>query len=183
MRMERLKNEAASLKYIKGNTNIPIPTLHCAFEDNGHFYVITNFISGVTMVKLSTEQKLIVMKEINVHLQTMQGIKSSMMGGLLGDGCLLYHLLKVTSYTKPIMFKQTETPKFVFCHNDLFQHNIIVDEYTLMITAIIDWEYAGFYSKEFEGAFYKQPSPSVALDGEDDDVPYLLGVLEQWMQK
>ena len=181
MGMERLRNEAAALKYIKSNTNIPVPTLRCAFEDNGRFYVTTDVVSGVAMAKLSTEQKLIVMKEIKVHLQTMQGIKSSIMGGLLGDGGLPYRLSKAIPHAKPITFKQAETPEFVFCHNDLSQHNILVDEDTLMVTAIIDWEYAGFYPKEFEGAFYKRPGPSVALDGEEDDVPYLLGVLEQWM--
>jgi len=37
------------------------------------------------------------------------------------------------------------------------QHNIVVDEKTLKITAILDWDYTGFYPMEFEGAFYKRP--------------------------
>ena len=47
--------------------------------------------------------------------------------------------------------------------NDLSQHNILVDEMTLKVNAIIDWE---FYSPELEGKFYLRPGPSVAFDGE-----------------
>jgi hypothetical protein len=135
------------------------------------------------MADLSPDQKLIVMKEIEVHLQTLQGVTSSVLGGLLGDACLPYRLLRAMPHADTIKFKEAKAPEFVFCHNDLSQHNILVDEDTLQITAILDWEYAGFYPKEFEGAFYKRPGASAALDGEEDDVPYLLGVLEQWIQK
>lgn len=38
----------------------------------------------------------------------------------------------------------------MFCHNDLGQHNIFVDPYTFEITAIIDWEFAGYFTEEFE---------------------------------
>ena len=71
----------------------------------------------------------------------------------------------------------------MLCHNDLSQYNVLVDEETLKITAIIDWEYAGFYPKEFEGAFYKRPGPSVALKGEEDDVPKLLSIVDECRKK
>lgn len=67
----------------------------------------------------------------------------------------------------------------VFCHNDLSAANVIVDPETLKITAIIDWEYAGFYPPEFEAPFYRRPGPSVALEGEVDDVDALLKVLSE----
>jgi aminoglycoside phosphotransferase len=73
--------------------------------------------------------------------------------------------------------KPRESEDLVFCHNDLSTHNIIVDPVTLKVKAIIDWEYAGFYPKEFEGMFFRRPGPSVALQGEIDDEDRLLNVI------
>ncbi|PTU24276.1 hypothetical protein P175DRAFT_0505954 [Aspergillus ochraceoroseus IBT 24754] len=61
--------------------------------------------------------------------------------------------------------KVSKDHEYVFCHNDLGQHNIIVDPQTLKIRAIIDWEYAG-------------RGPSIVLDGEHDDSAELLQFLE-----
>lgn len=60
--------------------------------------------------------------------------------------------------------------EYVFCHNDLGQHNVIVDPDTLRIKAIIDWEFGGFWPAWFEKPFWKRPGPSVNLEGEVDDV-------------
>ncbi|KAL5341024.1 hypothetical protein BJX70DRAFT_396083 [Aspergillus crustosus] len=69
----------------------------------------------------------------------------------------------------------SENADYVFCHNDLSQHNVVVDPRSLKIQAILDWEYAGFYPEYFEAPFHKRPGPSVALNGEEDDVEALLG--------
>jgi hypothetical protein len=109
MSLERLKNETAAIKNVSTNTNIPVPTLRCAFEDNGHFYIITDVVPGIPMVDLSSDQKLIVMKEIEVHLQTLQGVTSSVLGGLLGDVCLPFRLLSMP-HADTIKFKEENTP-------------------------------------------------------------------------
>ncbi|KND86416.1 hypothetical protein TOPH_08962 [Tolypocladium ophioglossoides CBS 100239] len=44
------------------------------------------------------------------------------------------------------------------------------DPSTLRIKAIIDWEFGGFWPEWFERPFWKRPGPSVALEGEEDDV-------------
>jgi hypothetical protein len=40
--------------------------------------------------------------------------------------------------------------------------------------AILEWEYAGFFPEYFETPFYRRPGPSVAINGERDDVDDLL---------
>ena len=71
----------------------------------------------------------------------------------------------------------------VFSHNDLSAANVIVDPDTLKINAIIDWEYAGFYPLGFDRPFYKRrgstAGPSVALDGEVDDVDALTDIINK----
>lgn len=70
--------------------------------------------------------------------------------------------------------REGEGGEYGFCHNDLSQHNVIVDSRALKIAAIINWEYVGFWPEYFEGAFYERPGLSAALDAEVDDVPRLL---------
>ena len=73
--------------------------------------------------------------------------------------------------------KNRESENLVFCHNDLSTHNVIVDPESLRVKAIIDWEYAGFFPKEFESMFFYRPGPSVALEGEADDTKTLLDIM------
>lgn len=46
------------------------------------------------------------------------------------------------------------TKDFVYCHNDLGLHNIIVNEDTFEVAAIIDWEFSGFYPEGFEFPYW-----------------------------
>jgi aminoglycoside phosphotransferase len=181
MHLERMRNEVAAIDYIKTHTNIPVPTVRCSFEDNGRFYTVTDEVPGVPMSELSESAKMTVMEEVEIHLRTLHNITSKSMGGFSGDACLPYRLAKAAPQ-EAMKFKEASTDEFVLCHNDLSQHNIIVDESTLKISAILDWEYAGFYPKEFEGAFYKRSGPSAAIGDEEDDVPSLLSVLDKWRQ-
>jgi len=110
----------------------------------------------------------------------MHTIKSKVMGGFLGDVIVPYRVGRAVLNDQVLKLREATTPEFVLCHNDLGQQNVIVDEKTLKINAILDWEYAGFYPPEFDRAFYLRPGPSVALQGEENDVPKLLEVLEHW---
>ena len=74
--------------------------------------------------------------------------------------------------------KLSDDEKYVFCHNDLSQQNIIVDPESLKIKAIIDWEYAGFFPAEFEMPFFERIGPSIALDGEEDDPSRIVEFLQ-----
>ena len=56
--MERVKNEAAAMMYVKEHTNIPVPTIHCAFEDNGRFYIIEDLMPGVSIDSRSLRKRL-----------------------------------------------------------------------------------------------------------------------------
>ncbi|KAM5436619.1 hypothetical protein McanMca71_001737 [Microsporum canis] len=39
---ERIRNEAASMKFIAENTDIPVPKLYCCFEDDEAVYLVTH---------------------------------------------------------------------------------------------------------------------------------------------
>ncbi|KAF3483185.1 uncharacterized protein GIQ15_02509 [Arthroderma uncinatum] len=175
---ERLLNEAAAMKFIAENTNIPIPKLLCCFEDDEAIYLIIEKVNGIELSKLEESKRKIVEKEVEIHLQTLHDLKSKTWGGPTGLVLPPYRVMR-KSHRLQWTMKPRETEDLVFCHNDMSTHNIIVDPETLKIRAILDWEYAGFFPPEFEGAFYKRPGPSVALKGEEDDVDTLMDIMHE----
>lgn len=173
---ERLQNEAAVLRFLKQVSSIPVPTIYGAFEVDGSFMVITEYIDGVSMAGLSEEQKRDVRTELEQHLETLRGIKSDTLGGPSGIVIPPYRALKLSERNE--WPRKTSRDEYVFCHNDLSQHNVIVDPGTLKIRAIIDWEYAGFFPEYFEKPFYERIGPSAAMEGEHDDAADLLRFME-----
>ena len=126
------------------------------------------------MQDLSEGDKLVVMKELSVHMATLRSLKSKT-PGVPGESLLCppqrvsSHQWKADSCWKPRVSNDDEE-EYRFCHNDLGQHNVIVDPDTLKIKAIIDWEFAGFWPEWFERHFWRRAGGSGALEGEEDDV-------------
>jgi hypothetical protein len=61
---ERLENEVACLKFIGEQTDIPVPKVLDAYEENGSFLIWTEFIKCVPMKELKEEDRLNIMPEI-----------------------------------------------------------------------------------------------------------------------
>ena len=68
---QRLENEAASLRFIKCNTNIPIPTVLDAYEHEGCYQLGTEWFPGVMMDTLSSSDQATVMIDVEEHLRTL----------------------------------------------------------------------------------------------------------------
>ncbi|KAI0429904.1 hypothetical protein F5Y09DRAFT_309098 [Xylaria sp. FL1042] len=168
---QRWKTDAAILVYLREKTNVPLPRLQSVFEDDGAFYHSTEYVDGVIMSELTEEKKQVVTKELLQHVATLQSLRSDT-PGVPGESLLCppqrvtSGQWKVNSCWRP----REKKGDYVLCHNDLGQHNIIVDPETLKINAIIDWEFGGFWPKWFERCFWERPGPSIALEGEEDDV-------------
>jgi len=174
---ERLINEAATLKFIRENTNIPVPSLICDFQDDESYYVITEWVEGISMMDIPDKEKPRVNAEIKEHLKTLSNLKSKTLGGPTGIIIPPYRVSKVTENDKWNL-KTSNTEEYVFCHNDLSQQNIILDPDKFKIKAIIDWEYAGFFPCYFEKEIFMRLGHSDIMEGEVDDRPKLLEFLE-----
>lgn len=55
--VERLKNEAACMSFIKEHTNIPVPKLLDTYEEDGSYYLWTEFVDGIEMSELPDHQQ------------------------------------------------------------------------------------------------------------------------------
>lgn len=150
--------------------------MYGAFEVDDSYFLIMEYVDGISMSQLSEEDKEVVYAELQ-HLATLREIKRNTIGGPSGLVIPPYRVMKCRDNDTWIP-RLSEIAEYVFCHNDISQYNVIVDPRTLKINAIIDWEYAGFFPRYFEAPFYKRPGPSVAINEESDDVPKLLRFFE-----
>ena len=173
--LERSRNEAAALMYLEKCSTVPVPKVYREFELDGAHCIIMELVKGDLLADLEESSKPAVIEKLQDHITAMHSISGPQLGGVSPPGlvCLPYRISRVARIdeTKLIPFKSDD---LVFCHNDLSQHNVLVDPETHVIQAIIDFEYSGFYPSFFEGQFYRRVGPSVALDGEDDDTNRLI---------
>ncbi|KAJ6781289.1 hypothetical protein PWT90_07975 [Aphanocladium album] len=173
---ERLINEAHSLQLVAEHTDVPVPKVHCSFLDDGAFYLVTEFVEGVLMANLAEDQKAVVCLELERHRATLRTMQACWIGGPTEIVIPPYRVMRMAE-NESWDLRHAPGDDYVFCHNDMSQHNVIVDPDTLRVKAIIDWEYAGFFPAHFDYPFYLRPGPSVALEGEFDDSQLLLGFL------
>lgn len=159
---ERLENEVACLKYIRAETDIPVPDLLDAYEENGSFFVWTARAEGVPLQDLKREDQLKVLPEIDRHVATLQNLRSNKTGGPSGILCPPYIVTNECDQNTTWQQVSAEDFIYVFVHGDLSGSNIMVDPVTLKITAILDWEFAGYYPREHEIPYYQRPIPSGA---------------------
>jgi len=174
---ERLGNEAATLRYIRENTNIPVPSLICDFLDDESHYLIMEWVEGINMKDIPDQEKPRVNTEIRKHLTTLRTLKSKTLGGPTGIIIPPYRISSVAMNDK-LNLKASDTEEYVFCHNDLSQQNIILDPDTFEIKAILDWEYAGFWPHYFEKEIFLRLGHSSNMRGEVDDRRKLLEFLK-----
>lgn len=126
------------------------------------------------MAQLTSAQKDVVRTELLLHVATLKSLRSDR-PGVPGQTlmCAPYRVHRDYTKTHSCWRPRPEAEEqggYVFCHNDLSQHNVLVDPETLTIKAIVDWEYGGFWPEWFERPYWERTGPSVPLQGELDDV-------------
>lgn len=156
----RLRNEAATIQFLRQATNIPLPEILDTYTKDGCFYLWTKRIDGLDMQELCPEDQSKVIEEVEEHRKALRDLKSNRMGGPSGIVCPPPRILNNAWEFLQWTTKPSKTKDYVFCHNDLSQSNIIVHPQTLKILAIIDWEYGGYFPEWFEAPFYKDPAGS-----------------------
>lgn len=73
-----------------------MPKVYGAFELNGAFWLITEYIKGVDLALLPKEKQLPVLKELEGHLETLQSLKSNSVRGPTGIIVLPYCITHAT---------------------------------------------------------------------------------------
>lgn len=179
-----IRNEAATIEFVRRNTTIPVPSIVAAFEDRGEEYIIMEKLQDVIqLADVPLDERAPIVAELEGYIAQLHQFKSRVFGGVTGEIKPPPRLWTL----RPIALNDLEHPRepdpssdaeYVLCHGDLNTMNIMVDKTTRKIKCIIDWEYAGFYPVEFEGHWWKRDGPSVILPGEE----HLENTRELWQR-
>lgn len=154
---ERLQNEFKALEFIAAKTTIPVPKVLRFEQVWGAYQLVMERVNGKPLdrIKDNRAEALLNAEDfINTTvLPQLRSLKSCSIGALIG---VVIPPVRITTRDKRGTWpaKVANTPLFSFCHNDLAQHNVLINEDTLQVEAIIDWELSGYYPSEFEAPLW-----------------------------
>lgn len=159
---ERLENERDVLEFISKNTTIPVPKNPKLSIHEGLASLSMDAVGGTLMCEileeLDEEDGTALVNTVNTYindtvLPQLRRLTSRKVGTL--GGIVIPPWRVQNRDPRPYWRSRTSLRRqYVFCHNDLAQHNILIDPETLKVSYIIDWEFAGFYPAEFEFPFW-----------------------------
>jgi len=67
-----VQNEAAALRFVSANTKIPVPKVIAAYEDDGAYILITEYLCGVPLEDLRPSEQKIVFLEVRRPYQDLK---------------------------------------------------------------------------------------------------------------
>ncbi|KAL9100319.1 MAG: hypothetical protein Q9163_004298, partial [Psora crenata] len=176
---ERLENERNALLYIARNTKIPVPRVLGWSNVDGVGCLTVEALHGALLIDildddsedLSPADKVTLKRNVDTFiydtvLPELRKLRSRTLGQLSG---IVFPPPRVSALDDRPSWppKVSTTERYVYCHNDLAQQNIVVDPTTLQVMSLIDWEYSGFFPPEFEKPFWLDPSGNGRVDEEE----------------
>ncbi|KAL9127122.1 MAG: hypothetical protein Q9217_003948 [Psora testacea] len=176
---ERLENERDALLYIARNTKIPVPRVLGWSNVDGVGCLTMEALHGAMLINildddseyLSPADKVALERNVNTFvyetvLPELKRLRSRTLGQLSG---IVFPPPRVSAFDDRPSWqpKVLTTERYVYCHNDLAQQNIVVEPKTLEVISLIDWEYSGFFPPEFEKPFWLDPSGNGRVDEEE----------------
>lgn len=151
-----IRNEKLALDYIRKHTSIPVPKVVFYLDEGSRVYLATEFVEGVELAEIEDpagKQKAI--EQVDAYVRELETHKSNKIRGFGFDICLPPCAEALEMPSTVSRFPEYDDERFVLCHGDLHDSNVIVDPKTFEVKAIIDWEYAGFYPPNVDPRRYK----------------------------
>lgn len=148
---KRIENEYETLVYVAAKRTIPIPKPLGLSEENGSLRLTTRRIEGISLADIEDDKEQVaalssVRRELYETIFPQLHFLHRNFVGSVSKALLVIPPLKLLEEEN-----RTDWPSicstelaFVLCHNDLGQHNIMVDRESHKIIGIMDWEYAMF---------------------------------------
>jgi hypothetical protein len=152
---ERLRNEAATLKFIASHTTIPVQDCQLFSRDGLLHLKMLRITNGVLLLNIEDGSKAAAVQAVEDQMNSnilpqLRSLRRGYIGSV--DGALPVfppsRLYGLDRRAWPRI--STDGDEFVLCHNDLAPQNIFVDPSTFQIVGIIDLEFAGYFPPSFE---------------------------------
>ncbi|KAJ5350142.1 hypothetical protein N7541_007869 [Penicillium brevicompactum] len=170
-------HEAPTLQFIAEKTTIPVPKVHdVQWQDDQVMAIVMDYMPGQRLDEawdtLNADEKLSIASELHSYINQLRNMKGDYIGAIdrgkvvigqiasIEDGpfdsekqfneFILGDIVKsapdlLRHYAK---FALMEDHEIVFTHADFAPRNILVEGGR--VTAILDWEYAGWYPEYWE---------------------------------
>lgn len=157
--------EVDTMKFVAANTTIPVPKVYDIKIDGETSYILMEYMAGETLEKmwnnLTPDQRACTLSQLAGYLAQLQQLTGKRIEGINGS------MVRVGSYQSrwsgPFnteqefnVFLAKGTDKHPsanhaihFAHGDLSPRNILVDE-SGNITAVLDWEWAGWFPEYWD---------------------------------
>ena len=181
---ERLLNEYKTMKFIAARTTIPVPKVLAFKRVWGAYQLVMERVQGISLDCITGDERADAVISAAKFITTLvipqlQSLKSHTMGALTGTVILPDRIISRDN-REHWAIRSECTPKFTFCHNDLAQHNILMNPDTLQVEAVIDWEVSGFYNPDFEAplwtkAWYEPEYHEIGYDSVPRLIQFLTG--------
>ncbi|KAJ5774062.1 hypothetical protein N7457_008958 [Penicillium paradoxum] len=163
---EDIELEAENMRYIAESTTIPIPRIHeIQTHDDNIKSISMDYIEGQTLQdawpSMIPSQKMLVAQELHGYISQLRALSPEYLGSS-GDGKI--YMRHPASFDEYLLSRMaTSVPgserdyipakrlggRMVFTHGDLAPRNILVDDHG-HVTAILDWEFAGWHPEWWE---------------------------------
>lgn len=173
---QRIRNEVRALKLVSEKTTIPVPRLlNFGTLGDGRQFLVTERIDGVTLInfkarpcanksnKHTEEATCTTCRDIayanatdfvnKVALPQLHSLKSrhrGIDGFVMCPAWICEELGPPWPGKVPWKILPLEEPDYIFQHGDLAAQNLLMDRETLQVTALLDWEHAGFFPPGME---------------------------------
>ncbi|KAL2816967.1 kinase-like domain-containing protein [Aspergillus granulosus] len=170
-------HEAQTLRFIATNTTIPVPKVHdVRWENDQVAAIVMEYMPGKRLDEawdtLDSTQKLSIVDELHSYINQLRNLKGDYIGAIDRGKAIIGQLASIEGgpfdseqqfnefilgdivksapdllrhYAK---FTLMDNHEIVFTHADFAPRNILVEGGR--VTAILDWEYAGWYPEHWE---------------------------------
>ncbi|KAL8925994.1 MAG: hypothetical protein Q9172_001997 [Xanthocarpia lactea] len=168
---ERLINEKDALLFVAQHTTIPVPrVLDWSVDKDGIASLTTETLNGRVMSDLlaeddlSDEDKSTLLRNVESYMHNdvfpqLGRLRSKSMGQLAG---VLYLPPRINTFPddsphchKARPARNAATERYIFCHNDLNAHNVLIQIDSLEVMCLLDWEYSGYFPPGFEFPYWR----------------------------
>lgn len=170
-------HEAQTLRFIAAKTTIPVPKVHhIHYEDGKVVAIVMDYIPGKRLDEawdtLDSHQKLSIANELHSYMNQLRELKGDYIGAIDRGQAIIGHIASIEGgpfdseqqfnefilgdivKSAPDLLRHyakyalMDNHDIVFTHSDFSPRNILVDGGR--VTAILDWEYAGWYPEYWE---------------------------------
>lgn len=171
--------EPEALRFVSENTTIPVPKVHeVRWKDGRIESFVMDYMPGRRLDHvwdtLNSDQKLVIADELHAYYEQLRALKGDYIGAVNNGKAIIGQRVKLECgpfksekefnefilndivsvapdllrhYAKAALWEGHE---IVFAHCDFEPRNILVEDGH--VTAILDWEYAGWYPEYWEYA-------------------------------